>query len=258
MKKIKEILFKPAFLLFVSAVLLAASTLGSAQAALTYYSENYAAEVTVSSIGVSLLENGGKVSWRDYRHQNDQWNEQKGRLLEYLKDQEGNYTIVPGREYQERLSVHNSGDIDAYVRVILYRDWQNEKGERDTTLSPELIELNLLKNQGWIEDKKASTRERTILYYTKVLLSGAETSPLSDTLKISSDIAEKVIETVSVNQSGGKKYKTITTEYLYNGYQFNLTAEVDAVQTHNAQEAIKSAWGIDVDAAEDGTLTLHQ
>lgn len=32
----------------------------------------------------------------------------------------------------------------------------------------------------------------------------------------------------------------------YDGYSFNLDAEVDAVQTHNAKAAIKSAWGVDV------------
>lgn len=258
MRKIKDFLFKPAFLLSVSAVLLVMSTLGSAQAALTYYSENYSAQVSVDSIGVTLWENDNKISYRDYQHQGDQWNEQRGQLLEYLKADDGKYKIIPGREYEEKISVENSGDMDTYVRVILYKDWQNKKGERDTTLSPELIELNLLKDQGWTVDEKASTRERTVLYYTRILSAKEKSSPLSGTLKISSDIAKKVKETVTSKQVNGKEYKTITTEYLYDGYQFNLTAEVDAVQTHNAQEAIKSAWGIDVDVAADGTLTLHQ
>ena len=41
-------------------------------------------------------------------------------------------------------------------------------------------------------------------------------------------------------------HKTITTTYVYDGYKFKVEAEVDAVQTHNAQDAIKSAWGVDV------------
>ena len=53
---------KPVLLLTAAAVLLAGSTVGSARAALTYYSENYSAEVTVSSIGVSLTENGTVVA----------------------------------------------------------------------------------------------------------------------------------------------------------------------------------------------------
>ena len=46
-------------LLSASVVLLAGSTVGSASAALTYYSENYGAQVAVSNIGVRLVENDG-------------------------------------------------------------------------------------------------------------------------------------------------------------------------------------------------------
>ena len=45
----------------------------------------------------------------------------------------------------------------------------------------------------------------------------------------------------------------IKYEYTYNGYTFTLDAEVDAVQTHNAKDAIKSAWGIDVSVNDEET-----
>lgn len=61
-------------------------------------------------------------------------------------------------------------------------------------------------------------------------------------------------ETVTIDENG---YKTITFTYAYNGYTFQLDAEVHAVQTHNAQEAIKSAWGVDVEVDADGTLRLR-
>ena len=35
-----------------------------------------------------------------------------------------------------------------------------------------------------------------------------------------------------------------------------LKAEVDAVQIHNAEDAILSAWGAKVSIADDGTLSL--
>ena len=35
----------------------------------------------------------------------------------------------------------------------------------------------------------------------------------------------------------------ITTTYDYEGVTLNLEAEVDVVQTHNAEDAILSAWG---------------
>lgn len=253
-KKIKSFLLKPAFLLSAAAVLLAASALGSAQAALTYYSENYSAQMNISSIGVSLMENDQRVSYRDYEHQDDSWNESQGRLLEHLLDDEKEEKIIPGKEYREQISVSNSGDIDTYVRVILYKDWQDANGRRDTSLSPDLINLKLNLGKNWILDEKASTTERTVLYYTGILPAGESTGYLSKTLKIDSEIAAKANETVSVNEQG---HKTITTEFAYDGYQFNLSAEVDAVQTHNAQEAIKSAWGVDVNIAANGTLSLQ-
>ena len=51
--------------------------------------------------------------------------------------------------------------------------------------------------------------------------------------------------------------KTVTT-FNYDGVKFNLEAEVDAVQTHNARDAIKSAWGVDVNVGDDGAISLAQ
>mgnify|MGYP003379366423 FL=1 len=95
MKKKKGIFSPlPVALLSASALLLLGSSVGSARAALTYYSENYAAEVTVSSIGVSLMENGKVVAARDYSHKNDQWNVKSEKLLE---DTFADGKMVPGK-----------------------------------------------------------------------------------------------------------------------------------------------------------------
>lgn len=76
---------------------------------------------------------------------------------------------------------------------------------------------------------------------------------LSNTLTIDKSIATKV--TQDVKEEDG--YKTITTTYAYDGYNFQLEAEADAVQTHNAQDAIKSAWGVDVDVDGNGNISLR-
>lgn len=236
-------------LLSASAVLLIGSTVGSTRAALTYYSENYSAQVTVSNIGVSLLENGEIVSRRDY-NTNGEWNETSGTLLADLKDQ----AVAPGKSYPEELTVQNSGSIDSYVRVILTKSWKDSEGNKDTTLSPDLIDLDLQTGNGWIVDEKASTPERTILYYTQQVGAGETTPALSDTVRIDPAVANKVEESVTTDENG---YRTITYTYAYDGYTFELEAEVNAVQTHNAEDAIKSAWGTDVTVAEDGTLSLR-
>ena len=66
-------------LLALAVILLLGSAVGSTRAALTYYSENYTAEVKVSQIGVSLAENGNIVSKRDY--DGDDWKTESSPLL---------------------------------------------------------------------------------------------------------------------------------------------------------------------------------
>lgn len=230
-------------LLAASAVLLVGSGVGSARAALTYYSENYSVQMNMQSIGVSLVENDQVVSSRDYADA-DKWEgTTEGSLLSNLLGEDEKFT--PGKKYDEAISVTNSGNIDTFVRVIITKSWQDANGGKNTSLDPQLIELNYLTDNGWVVAEDQSTTERTVLYYTKALPVGESTPALSDTLRINESIASEVNKTVKDN--------TITYTYKYDGYTFHLDAEVDAVQTHNAKDAIKSAWGVDVNVTEDET-----
>lgn len=257
MKKMKK---STIVLLALAAVLLISSAVGSTRAALTYYSEDYAAQVTVSNIGVSLLENDKVVSFRNYDSEGV-WKKQQGELLTHISDEE--FTL--GEDYEEKLSVLNSGAIDSYVRVIVTRTWEKD-GEIDRYLDPKLIQLGYVNSEkefvdirdmgeynGWIVDEEASTPERVVLYFKEVVPAGHHTAPLTETLSINPILQTKVIETkVTVD---GKT--TITYEYEYDGYKFNVEAEVDAVQTHNAADAIKSAWGVDVTVDANGVISLQ-
>ena len=247
-KKKKSFPKKPALVLTAAALLLVGSTVGSTRAALTYYSENYSAQMNMQSIGVSLLENDKVVSSRDYVSNNEWKGTSEGTLLTNLlgKDE----TFTPGKKYNEAISVKNSGTIDTFVRVIITKSWQDEEGNKNTTLSPDLIELNFLTDNGWQIAKDQSTTERTVLYYTKAVAAGDSTPALSDTIRIKPSIAKNVTKHVDGN--------TITYTYKYNGYTFHIDAEVDAVQTHNAKDAIKSAWGVDVNVSDDETTMSLQ
>ena len=208
-----------------AAVLLGGSAIGSTRAALTYFSDNYYARMETPEIGVTLMENGNEVAA----------DQQEGSLLSGLTD------VKLGQKYEEELAVRNSGNIDQYVRVRIYKSWTNAEGVKDTTLSPSYIDLNFT-GDGWIEDESSRTTERSVWYYTEPLTAGDTTSLLTDTISIDNALATKVSEN-TYEEDG----KLITeTTYAYDGYTFNLTAEVDAVQNHNAADAIKSAWGVDV------------
>ena len=246
MKKLNK---KTIVLLAAAAVLLLSSAVGSTRAALTYYSESFQAEVTVSNIGVSLLENGNVVSYKNYVGDN-KWDEKDGTLFEGMFDE--GFTL--GETYNEVLQVKNSGAIDAYVRVILTKKWVDAEGNVDQTLDPELIQLPV-GGDGWVVDENASTKERTVLYYTTpVKAEEGTTSAFTSTFRVNPALQTKVVEKTETTDAG----TTVVYEYEYNGYSFNVEAEVDAVQTHNAADAIKSAWGVDVTVDANGAISLQQ
>lgn len=245
--------------LFVAAVaMLLGSSIGGTRAALTYYSETYTSRIQMYDIGVSLMENDKEVSWRDYSSAGDgTWNEHTGELLENMLPEGEELTL--GKKYQEELKVKNTGTINQYVRVSIYKYWLDPKGNKLRDLSPDLIDLNLV-NTGtdWIEDEGARTKERTVLYYNKLLYAegqGASETPLfADALTIDGSIADKVSQ--ETRKDGN--YTTIITTYDYDGVSFRIEAQVDAVQEHNAQDAIWSAWGKRIIVNEDGSLSLAQ
>ena len=98
--------------------------------------------MNMQSIGVSLLENDKVVSSRDYVSNNEWKGTSEGELLTDLLGKDDTFT--PGKKYNEAISVKNSGTIDTFVRVIITKSWQDKEGKKNTTLSPDLIELNFL------------------------------------------------------------------------------------------------------------------
>lgn len=229
----KNLMKKPMLLLAMAAVMLLASSIGSTQAALTYYSENYVAEVKVSDIDVSVTGIGESEP-----------------ATMALIDDEG---FAPGKTYDKTLSVGNTGSIDAYVRVIVTKSWQkvpegSRWPEKVTSLNPSYIELDMMEADGWEKDETASTAERDVYYYTGVLEAGSS-ADLEYSFRINPNVAKELIQK---NEDG-----IITYEYKYAGCQSVVEVEVDAVQASNAEDAIKSAWGINVQVSEDGTLSLQ-
>lgn len=208
-------------MLVAAALLLAVGTVGGARAAAPpYVSDDYMAELSVSTLGVSLVENGATA----------------GEGL--LAGIGGGEQVHPGVRYDEQLSVANTGSVDAYVRVTLRRYWTDAEGAKETTLAPDLIGLELAEGSGWVMDESSSTSERMVLYYTHALAAGQTAPAFADGLTIDAGLGRKVTQTV---EDG-----VVTTTYDYDGVSFNVEAEVDAVQTHNAEAAILSAWGREV------------
>lgn len=275
---IKKFLASPAVtmtLFGLAAVLLLGSTIGGTRAALTYTSDYYRSSVEMYNIGVSLYEKCGenapkKVSWRDYDvDQDGYWDDgahEDGRgnslLTDMLVGSDGSEEELKlGKKYPEELYVANTGAIDQYVRVTIYKYWLDGEGNKLTELSPSLIDLHLVNcgpGEAWMVDEASSTKERTVLYYRNILKAAGEgvpeaetmSLPLCDYLRIDPSLADKVSQ--EIVKEG--EYTTITTTYLYDGVEFRIEAQVDAVQTHSAEDAIWSAWGREVEIDGNGSL----
>jgi len=290
MKAFKKWITSPAatIILFAAAAgLLLFSTISGVRAALQYVSENYTGHVEMYDIGVSLREkcqsgDSRIVAYRNHiKNSEDKWEEVEGGVGKLLDAQYflgDDPELVIGKTYPEEISVENTGNIDEYVRVTLYRYWTdpegnkvfepNTKGSSTQGLSPALIDLNLVNENVWLLDKDASTEERLVFYYARMLgkqdsstsVETLETKdadsvslPLCDSITIDKSIADKVTQTKTKVDDA---HTVISTKYDYDGWQFCLEAEVDAVQNHNIVDAAKSAWGVDLKLLDNGDIQL--
>ncbi len=222
MTKTKKFSAVSIVLLIVAVIMLLIGGIGGARAALTE-SDTHNATLEMKDLSVVLQENGTDV--------NDE-----GELLSKLLGADTSLKV--GKKYSEVLTVKNDGTIDEYVRVILYKYWTDGEGKA-VDLDPELIKLGL--GADWKVDDSASTPERTVLYYTEPLAAGDTSEAVLESITIDSKLATMVTMGDPVTSEDG--VTTVEYTYKYNGLKFGLKAEVDGVQTHNAEDAIKSAWG---------------
>lgn len=265
MKKIRRSPVVAGLLFLLAVVLLFAGSVGGTQAALQIYSSDYISAFELDHIGITLYENGTPVSFRNYGDAaaSGFTEKQDGDLV--LKTLEDDPSFQIGRKYPFVITCKNTGTIDHYLRVTVYKYWVHVgEGEKfglkgwfhglssDTVKqldndkhNPATIHLGYNGSEGynssaWAKDPDSSTAERDVYYYTGILPVGGETAPLFDTLWVDSSVAKSVItETVG---------SLTTYTYAYDGYGFVVQAEADAVQTHNAKAAIRSAWGLQSDA----------
>ena len=256
MKKLQKILTpRVTTMLFVlAALLLGTSAIGGTRAAMIDESDTYRARIEMHQIGVSLQESGDGTNWttvgrRDYvANSKDDWTTENAPLLgeewQKLNGITEKEPVKLGQTYTEGLRVVNSGDINEYVRVSVYKYWYKMEGDQKvklTNLDPDLIKLNFVTGNGWRISTIPgdNTAERTVLYYDPLLAANGGTSaPFTDTLTIDPDVQLK-IKAYEVTEGN-----TIRTEYEYDGICFGIKAVVDAVQDHNADDAKLSSWGV--------------
>ena len=208
----------------------------------------------------------------------------KGNLVEYLgytndqhTEETPSYTlgtpgkVEPGRTYKEEISAKNGSNIDQYVRLTVKKYWVktgDNTTSKDTTMDPKWIKLSYngedYNTDGWKENTQESTTESRTFYLLNVLKGGdgkegGESSPLLfNELTIDGKVADlKCTETTKKESTpGGANVTVITYKYDYDGYTFFIEADVQAIQTHNANDAIGALWGVSNVSAKDGVVTV--
>ena len=224
--------------LFILSGILVCAGVALAAGTVLRTSNRFTSKVDTPEISIALLENQKEVEGEDA----------------LLKDVLGGEALMIGKIYDEELAVSNTKDTPQYVRMTVRKYWMEDEEGKRVDLSPDLIVLKL-GEEGWIADTAAAedaSPERTVLYYTKPLEGGEKTTPAVTGIGLDTDVAKIIKQTAETVTEG----KTITTTYKYDGLMFGLEAEVDGIQTHNAEDAAKSVWGADISVADDGTLSL--
>lgn len=238
--------------LVLASCLMIFSGVQTSRAALTLYSGVYVEQIELSQIGVTLMENGEDVAHRDFIGTDDAEHSKKsadqlwdtdnpGVLFTNLLGESEEFKI--GKTYDEEIACRNSGAIDEYVRIVLRRYWTDEDGKKLVEQDPTLIKLNPVNDDVWYFNEDESTDEMLVFYYRSLLPAGMMTEPVIDKLSLDEALTYMVTETTYVDEEG---FTVIETAFDFDGDRFVLEAEVDAVQNHNADEAMCSAWGLSV------------
>ena len=270
-------------LLAATALLLGSSSYTATRAALQYFSEDYRGGFELQHLQVHLLENGEDVCHGENTkytvHRTDGSNPTKqkkyvGNLVEYMgyvnADHSGDSAaykvgepgeVVPGKKYEEKIAARNGSNINEYVRLTVRKYWVDSDKSKDTTMDPELIKLSYgskaYNSSAWAINEKEHSKESDTYYLKKMLEGGATSAELFDTLQIDASVYDLGNKKTTTTKSSDKDGVTVITyEYDYDDFTFYIEADVQAIQTHNVNDAIGSLWGVNNVRASNGTVTV--
>ncbi len=241
MKKNRNIPAASIVLVIAAVLVVAAGTAFAAVMKPGILSEDYKSEFRLSRAELVPVENGVEMSGR-----------KDAQLLS-----ECGGVMTPGRIYSEELSLKNKGEAGIYVRAEIYAYWVDEDGEKRIDLDPSMIELSYgedsYNRSAWQEDESARTAERRVFYYTDPLGEGEAAEPVVDGVRVSGRVAKDVVRT-SEKKDGVTVY---TYKYRYDGCRVCLEADMQAVQAHNAADAVRSVWGVTNVTVSGGRLVVR-
>ena len=205
-------------LLAAAVLMLAGGGVMGTRAQLNVFSDPYNAEFALDHIGIVLTEDG---------------NSDAG-VTEMLKD----VKLQPGKEVKESIAAKNTTEINQFVRIIVTKYWSKD-GKKDPTKDPSLIKMT--EGKGWTKNTRESTPERDVYYYNTALAGKSATNPVYTGFKVDSKV-------LTLKDKDGN--------LVYDDCSVNVKVEAQSVQTHNATDAIRSAWGVENITADENSLQL--
>ncbi len=232
----KKLIKNPLILLALGLIIIVSGSVGATRAALVYQTQAERVNFSTATISVELQENTG---------------DGYAAISEGLQfpNIAADESFKVGKKYSENVRVVNNSNSETgyaeYVRVVVRKNWY--KDGKSTNLDPDLIKLETA--DGWYLNPDETTKEQTVYYMTSPLGCGNAADFLVS-IKVDNTVTEYV-ETADGETTG-----TIVNQYLYDGEQIQIEIQADAVQTHNAEDAIYAAWGIKAtcDAVDDGNI----
>ena len=279
--------------LFAAMLIALSGGLIGTQAKLSIFSDFYIADFELDHLQVHLIENGKDVCHGEntmtsvHRYDSGEARDQKyhGNLVEYLGYTNDTHygetpayklgtpgSIEPGRTYKEEISAKNGQNIDQYVRLTVKKYWVEtdpETGEtkKATYLDPALIKLTYngkAYNSGaWQRNKKEHSEESDTYYLSSMLKKKKASALLFNELTIDKKIVDQITPSEPSSTSeettvtdDGETVTVYTYSYDYDNYTFYIEASVQAIQTHNVNDAIDSLWGVENISAKNGKVTV--
>ena len=230
----------PTFLIACSVILFVLGGIYGTWAYMGVFSENYYARFAMNHLEVRLTENGIE---RD----------ETKKLLEPLDGK-----IMPGKVYTEKIAGKNPLDVRELVRLSLRTYWVDKNGKKNQKLDPSLIQLTYsgkdYNDSAWQINPDETTAERRTFYYRKPLEAHKSTEPVVDTLCVSGDVVKYV--TKKEDKKTVENKTIYTYEYDYDGMKICIEADVQAIQVNNANDAIRSLWGVPNVSYSGGRLVV--
>lgn len=252
--KIKNMSTKTTALFAAAILMLAVAGVSFTSAVLNIFSDEYNATLNVAEqMKVTILEGTGD----DVTDAGE-----SEAVLKAFKDENGEDILIdPGKVYDETLAAKNDSSRPMYVRMIVRKYWMDQDGNKgtfldgDLDLDPEMIRLAYgeedYNSEYWIRNEDEHTSESDTYYYKTILTDTTE--PLFDGVSID----PAIVDAYDVQETEEEEGITVLTyTYDYDGCKVCLEVEAQAVQTHNAEDAIKSVWGVDATISGDSIESI--